>query len=251
MAKKNGKKGGQPSKYGSPYQPRASGSSQPARSGQVTRAVGGRRKSRSPALWLIGACALAAGVAVIGSCSDDGDDEAVTVRRASYASQADCEADWNAPEDCEGVPVDDIHAASLADAAGSDGSSASTSGGGHGGGYYGGYHGGMARWYGPYYTESGTVYHPDGTQTRCDMSSGMARPMGVYDGNGNLARVSQAPGTPHATMIEEATLSRSSLGRGAGGGMSMRSAAVSRAPAVSSRGGFTSRFGGSGRSGGG
>lgn len=250
MAKKKGKKGGQPSKYGSSYQPRASGSSQSAWSGQPAL----RRKSRLPALWLIGACALAAGVAVIGSCSDDGDDEAVTVRRASYASQADCVADWNAPEDCEGVPVDNIYASSLADTAGSDGSdgsSASTSSGGHGGGYYGGYHGGVARWYGPYYTESGTVYHPDGTQTRRDMSSGNARPMGVYDSNGNLTRVSQAPGTPHATMVEEATLSRSSLGRGASGGMSMRAAAVSRAPAVSSRGGFTSRFGGSGRSGGG
>ncbi|MDW3680636.1 hypothetical protein RA280_02505 [Cupriavidus sp. CV2] len=102
----------------------------------------------------------------------------------------------------------------------------------------------MARWYGPYYTESGTVYRPDGTQTRRDMSSGVARPMGVYDSNGNLARVSQAPGTPHATMVEEATLSRSSLGRGGSGGMSMRSAAVSRAPAVSSRGGFASRLAG-------
>lgn len=83
------------------------------------------------------------------------------------------------------------------------------------------------------------------------LSSGNSRPMGVYDSNGNLTRVSQAPGTPHATMVEEATLSRGSLGRGASSGMSMRAAAVSRAPAVSSRGGFTSRFGGSGRSGGG
>lgn len=251
MARKKGKKGGQPSKYGSPYQPRASGSSRSAWPGQAASVPRAQRKSRSPALWLIGACALAAGVAAIGSCSDDGADEAVTVRRASYASQADCEADWNAPEDCESVPVDDIYASSLADPAGSNAGSGSGSGGGHGGGYHGGYYGGtVARWYGPYYTQSGTVYHPDGTQTRRDMSGGAARPMGVYDSNGSLSRIAEAPGTPHATMVEEATLRRSSLGRGVAGGISMRSAAVSRAP-VSSRGGFTSRFGGSGRSGGG
>ncbi len=251
MARKKSKKGGQPSKYGSPYQPRTSGSSRPAWSGQARPAAGAAsgRKSR-PMLLLIGVCALATGAAVIGSCSSDGDDDAVTVRRASYASQADCEADWNSPDDCEAVPLDRLYSSSLADTASGDGGGTS-SGGGGGGGYHGGYHGGpIARWYGPYYTESGTVYHPDGTQTRRDMSSGAPRPLGVYDSSGQMARMGQAPGTPHAAMVEEATLRRSSLGRGASAGMSMRSAAVSRAP-VSSRGGFTSRFGGSGRSGGG
>ncbi|MGT2489571.1 hypothetical protein ACU4GD_00960 [Cupriavidus basilensis] len=156
-------------------------------------------KSRSPALWLIGACALAAGVAAIGSCSDDGDDEAVTsaARQLRIAGRL-LKADWSAPEDCESVPLDDIYASSLADTAGSSaGGGSGSSGGGHGGGYYGGYHGGtVARWYGPYYTQSGTVYHPDGTQTRRDMSGGAARPMGVYDGSGNLSRVAEATGTP-------------------------------------------------------
>lgn len=50
--------------------------------------------------------------------------------------------------------------------------------------------------------------------------------------------------------VEEATVRRSSLSGGRSMGLTVRSAAVSRAPVVS-RGGFTSRFGSSGRSGGG
>ncbi|CAJ91193.1 DUF1190 domain-containing protein [Cupriavidus necator] len=241
MAKKNNN-GRKPSKYDSPYQPKSKGS---PRSAWQPQPYAGEQKRSSPALWIIGACAVVAGVAALGSCSDDADDDpGVTVRRASYATLEDCEADWNTPNDCESVPVDDpstIYSSSL-NASASD---AATGGSGtsHGSSMY------YARWYGPYYTSSGTVYHPNGTQTRRDMSAGPLRPMNVYDSTGTRTQ-SFTNATPHAAMVEEATVRRSSLSGGRSMGLSMRAAAVSRAPVVS-RGGFTSRFGSSGRSGGG
>lgn len=244
MAKQNNS-GRKPPKYNSPYQPRSKGSPQSAWQPQPSA---GEQKRSSPTLWIIGACAVVAGVAAVGSCSDDADDDpGVTVRRASYATLEDCEADWNTPNDCESVPADDtstLYSASLSSPA-SD-AAASSPGTSHGGGsgthYY-------AHWYGPYYTSSGTVYHPNGTQTQRDMSAGPLRPMNVYDSNGTRTQ-SFTNATPHAAMVEEATVRRSSLSGGRSMGLSMRAAAVSRAP-VTSRGGFTSRFGSSGRSGGG
>ncbi|MGH8790775.1 MAG: hypothetical protein ACREYA_37730 [Cupriavidus necator] len=241
MAKKNNN-GRKPSKYDSPYQPKSKGS---PRSAWQPQPYAGEQKRSSPTLWIIGACAVVAGVAALGSCSDDADDDpGVTVRRASYATLEDCEADWNTPNDCESVPVDDpstIYSSSL-NASASD---AATGGSGtsHGGSMY------YARWYGPYYTSSGTVYHPNGTQTQRDMSAGPLRPMNVYDSTGTRTQAF-TNATPHAAMVEEATVRRSSLSGGRSMGLSMRAAAVSRAPVVS-RGGFTSRFGSSGRSGGG
>jgi len=248
MARKK-KDGRQPSKYGSPYQPKPSGSTGPAHARPVYSAGAGQGKQGSPALWIIGACAVVAGVAALGSCSEDaGDDPGVTVRRASYASLADCEADWETSNDCESVPLETARSvgSSALDAPASevraaDGSTASG----------GGSHGYFARWYGPYYTESGTVYHADGTQTRRDMSAAPARPMLAYDGDGRMSPGGWAGATPRAAMVEEATVRRSALGRGRAMGLSMRTAAATRAPVVS-RGGFASRFGGgSGRSGGG
>ncbi len=199
-------------------------------------------------MWIVGACAVVASVAVIGSCSDDADDDpGVTVRRASYATLEDCEADWNTPSDCESVPADDtstIYSSSLASPASDAAASSPTTGTGSSGGHY------YARWYGPYYTASGTVYHPNGPQTQRDMSAGPLRPMNVYDSNGTRTQQAFTNATPHAAMVEEATVRRSSLSGGRSMGVSMRAAAVSRAPVVS-RGGFTSRFGSSGRSGGG
>ncbi|TDF63304.1 hypothetical protein [Cupriavidus sp. L7L] len=242
MAKK--KPGSQrPSKYDSPYSPKPSRSAKVSWQAQAYNT----QPKKSPTLWIIGACAVVAGVAALGSCSDDADDDpGVTVRRASYATLQDCEADWNTPNDCESVPADDtrnLYSSSLADAASSPGANGS-SGSGHGSTAY------YARWYGPYYTASGTVYHPDGTQTQRDMSSGPLRPMTAYDSNGMRTQQQWAPSTPNAAMVEEATVRRSSLGRGQSMGLSMRTAAVSRAPVVS-RGGFASRFGSAGRSGGG
>ncbi len=241
MAKKNNN-GRKPTKYDSPYQPRSKGS---PRSAWQPQPFAAEQKRSSPTLWIVGACAVVASVAVIGSCSDDADDDpGVTVRRASYATLEDCEADWNTPNDCESVPSEDtsnLYSSSLADAA-SNPSASGSSGGGHSTTYY-------ARWYGPYYTASGTVYHPNGTQTQRDMSSGPLRPMNVYDSNGTRTQAFSNT-TPHAAMVEEATVRRSSLSGGRSMGLSMRAAAVSRAPVVS-RGGFASRFGSSGRSGGG
>ncbi len=239
----NKKKGTRRSKYGSPYQPGRGGSGGPSPRIAAWQAEQ-KKQGGSPALWIVGACAVVAGVAVLGSCSDDADDDpGVTVRRASYATLADCEADWNTPNDCESVPLDDpstIYSSSLnapaSEAAGSSGTTHSSSA------YY-------ARWYGPYYTASGTVYHPNGTQTQRDMTTGPLRPMQVYDRNGTSTQ-SFTNATPRAAMVEEATVRRSSLSGGRSMGLTMRSAAVSRAPVVS-RGGFTSRFGSSGRSGGG
>ncbi|RDK06253.1 hypothetical protein [Cupriavidus lacunae] len=237
MAKQNNN-GRKPSKYDSPYQPRSKGSPRSAWQPQP-----GEQKRSSPTLWIVGACAVVAGVAALGSCSDDADDDpGVTVRRASYATLEDCEADWNAPDDCESVPADDtstIYSSSLAASASDAAASSHGSSGTH---YY-------AHWYGPYYTSSGTVYHPNGTQTQRDMSAGPLRPMNVYDSTGTRTQ-SFTSATPHATMVEEATVRRSSLSGGRSMGLSMRAAAVSRAPVVS-RGGFASRFGSSGRSGGG
>ncbi len=68
---------------------------------------------KSSTLWIIGACAVVAGMVVISVGSDDADDNAdddpgVTLRRASDATLEDCDADWNAPIDCESVPADNI-----------------------------------------------------------------------------------------------------------------------------------------------
>ncbi|SOZ14686.1 hypothetical protein CBM2609_A20056 [Cupriavidus taiwanensis] len=239
---KNKKGGTRRSKYGSPYIPGRGGSGGPSPRIAAYQAEQ-QNQGSSPALWIIGACAVVASVAVISSCSDDADDDpGVTVRRASYATLEDCEADWNTPNDCESVPLDDpstIYSSSLnapaSETAGSGTTHSSSA-------YY-------ARWYGPYYTANGTVYHPNGTQTQRDMSSGPLRPMHVYDRNGTPTQ-SFTNATPRAAMVEEATVRRSSLSGGRSMGLTMRSAAVSRAPVVS-RGGFTSRFGSSGRSGGG
>ncbi|WP_255519709.1 hypothetical protein [Cupriavidus sp. IK-TO18] len=192
MAKK--KPGSQrPSKYDSPYSPRPSRSAKVSWQAQAYNT----QPKKSPTLWIIGACAVVAGAAALGSCSDDADDDpGVTVRRASYATLQDCEADWNTPNDCESVPADDtrnLYSSSLADAASSPGANGS-SGSGHGSTAY------YARWYGPYYTASGTVYHPDGSQTQRDMSSGPLRPMTAYDSNGMRTQQQWAPSTPNAAM---------------------------------------------------
>lgn len=101
------------------------------------------KTQKRPTLTLIGVAGVLAGVGLVAGC--DGD-KPVQVERASYASQADCERDWNRPEDC------------TADASTNQpGSGTTTSGGGHGGG--------GAHWYGPYYTRSGTVYHANGDET--------------------------------------------------------------------------------------
>lgn len=101
------------------------------------------KSQKRPSLKLIGAAGVLAGAGLVAGCDRD---SPVQVERASYASQADCERDWNRPGDCT----------SVADP-GQPGPSSSTPGGGA--------HGGGAHWYGPYYTRSGTVYHADGDES--------------------------------------------------------------------------------------
>jgi uncharacterized protein YgiB involved in biofilm formation len=101
------------------------------------------KSQKRPSLKLIGAAGVLAGAGLVAGCDRD---SPVQVERASYASQADCERDWNRPEDC-----------TLAAGPGQPGSGTSTPGGGA--------HGGGAHWYGPYYTRSGTVYHANGDET--------------------------------------------------------------------------------------
>ena len=105
------------------------------------------KKQKRPTLTLIGASGVLAGAALIGGCDKD---TSVRVERAGYASQADCERDWSRVDDCSFI-IDGAQAASGA------GSSNSTGGvhGGAGGGH----------WYGPYYTQSGKVYHANGQET--------------------------------------------------------------------------------------
>lgn len=254
MARKSGQR--QPSKYGSPHQPRPSGSlkgtARPLYSSDLSTvpALSTLRSQAVPVLWIVGVFTVVA--SVVGSCSDEADDDpGVTVRRASYASLADCEADWSMQGDCENVPIDSPGAIFHAQQA--------TAGGGtpafreapspHAGSL--GYSTPLARWYGPYYTASGTVYHANGTQTRHDMSGASGRWLLEYDGNGSISRKTWVEGAPRSAMIEEATVRRSALGRGRSMGLSMPMAAATQGPVIS-RGGFTSRFGGSsGRSGGG
>ncbi|HEV3425597.1 MAG TPA: hypothetical protein VG105_17815 [Paraburkholderia sp.] len=93
---------------------------------------------------LIGAAGVLAGAGLVAGCDKDAP---VQVERASYASKADCEGDWNRSDDCTLV-VD----------GGQPASGASSSGGGvHGGG--------GSHWYGPYYTRSGRVYHANGDES--------------------------------------------------------------------------------------
>ncbi|WP_175772952.1 hypothetical protein [Paraburkholderia phenazinium] len=102
------------------------------------------RTQKRPTLLLIGAAGALAGVGLIAGCHND---TPVQVERAEYASLADCERDWNRPDDCTSAAV-----------GGQPGSGTSGSGGGHGG--FSGAH-----WYGPYYTRSGMVYHANGDET--------------------------------------------------------------------------------------
>ncbi|MCL2344340.1 MAG: hypothetical protein FWC58_00620 [Desulfobulbus sp.] len=168
----------------------------------------------SKTLWLIGAGAVL-GVLGIRACTSD---PGVTVRRAVYASQQECAADWGSqPGDCENLPP--------------DASSSSSHGGG---GFYRG-------WYGPYYSANGTVYHADGTTTQRTPTgaTGMPRPLTSYGDDGRTVTngwVADAPA--HAQSVEEATLRRSALGGGRPLGLSMRTAAITHG--ASSRGGFIS-----------
>lgn len=102
------------------------------------------RTQKRPTLLLIGAAGTLAGAGLIAGCHNN---TPVQVERAEYASQADCERDWNRPDDC-----------TLSADGGQPASGTSGSGGGHGGS--GGVH-----WYGPYYTRSGQVYHANGDET--------------------------------------------------------------------------------------
>lgn len=252
--KKSGQQ--QPSKYGSPYQPRPSGSvkraARPLYSSDLSTvpALSTLRSQAVPVLWIVGVFTVVAGV--VGSCSDEADeDPGVTVRRASYASLADCEADWSMQGDCEDAPIDSprgiFHARQAT--TGGDSPMFREAPGPHGGSP--GDSIPLARWYGPYYTASGTVYHANGTQTQRDMSGASGRWLLEYDGNGSVSRKTWVEGPPRSAMVEEATVRRSALGRGRSMGLSMPMTAATRGPVVS-RGGFTSRFGGSsGRSGGG
>lgn len=247
MARK--KKSARRSRYGSPYQPGAGDAHKPGVSETNKPAAPAQAEPVNitvPTLLIIGAVTVGLTTAVVSCSEDDADDDpGVTVQRASYASLADCEADWETPNDCESVPMENTrnpYSSSLASSGGEGASSADATGSG------GGSHG-YARWYGPFYTQSGTVYHANGTQTYRDMSSGPVQPVRAYDSNGAMSSGGWARGTPNAMMVEEATVRRSSLSGGRSMGLSMRSTAVARAPAVS-RGGFTGGRG-SGRSGGG
>jgi uncharacterized protein YgiB involved in biofilm formation len=99
---------------------------------------------KRPKLTLVGTLGVLAGVSLIASCSDD---SKVDVERARYTTLSDCEQDWARPEDCVSA----------------DGNTQPASGTGYSGGGSG--HGGSGRWYGPYYTRTGTVYHNDGEKT--------------------------------------------------------------------------------------
>jgi uncharacterized protein YgiB involved in biofilm formation len=103
------------------------------------------KKQKRPALVLIGAAGVLAGAGFVAGCDRN---EPIEVERASYASLADCEQDWQRPEDCS-------QAANGSQ--GASGPSHTSGGGAHGGG--GGH------WYGPYYTQSGKVYHANGDET--------------------------------------------------------------------------------------
>jgi hypothetical protein len=193
---------------------------------------------RSKALWLVGACAVV-GIAAESSCSSS--DSGVTVRRAVYASQEDCAADWGRPEECESVRDSLSASGTNADPGASQRP-------------YG------SRWYGPYYSTQGTVYHANGTTTQGTPAgprpgapglagaTGLPRRLVSYDSDGRIASATwtttDAPA--RALAVEEATLRRSAIGGGRPVGMSMRTAATTHG--ATSRGGFTS---GSGRSSGG
>jgi uncharacterized protein YgiB involved in biofilm formation len=133
------------------------------------------KTQKRPTLMLIGAAGTLAGAGLIAGCHND---TPVQVERAEYASLTDCERDWNRPDDCT------LAADGGQPASGASGSSGSTAGA-HGGG--------GAHWSGPYYTQSGKVYHANGDETD------------------EIVRAS------HSTEISESTRSEGSL-TGHGGG---------------------------------
>ena len=97
-----------------------------------------------PRLTLIGAMGVLAGTSLLSACNDNA---TVAVQRAHYATLADCESDWDRPDDCT-FESDGATPAS--------GASQTAHVGGHGAG---------GHWSGPYYTRSGKVYHSDGSTT--------------------------------------------------------------------------------------
>ncbi|SIO55527.1 hypothetical protein [Paraburkholderia phenazinium] len=137
------------------------------------------KTQKRPTLMLIGAAGTLAGAGLIAGCHND---TPVQVERAEYASQADCERDWNRPDDCALLADGGQPASGTSSSSGTSGSA----GGAHGGG-------GGAHWYGPYYTKSGKVYHADGDETD------------------EIVRAS------HSTQISESTHSEGAL-TGHGGG---------------------------------
>ncbi|CAG9213791.1 conserved hypothetical protein [Paraburkholderia tropica] len=238
--------------------PLESGSRRPASSsggagkGAPTPTPPARGNSNMLTLVLIGVGGAVALGMMLHACTDDDDDDQAAqveqVERARYDSQAACLADWNQPSDCgfvceapdaSGTAANGASAAlaSASDAAIDSGlapntsacaqtaASTQTSGGGHGYGGGGGGHSSFVyagHWYGPYYTQAGTVYHANGTQTR-DAPSGPLH------------------GTASSLLVRSSSLHAGSdvFSR------SPRSVSVSEGRAIS-RGGFTSGHGGGG-----
>lgn len=96
-----------------------------------------------PRLTLIGAMGMLAGTSLLTSCDDNA---TIAVQRAHYATLADCERDWERPDDCTFEPDGATPASGVSQTV-------------HGG------HSAVGHWSGPYYTKSGKVYHSDGSTT--------------------------------------------------------------------------------------
>ncbi|MBN3751658.1 hypothetical protein G3N95_01815 [Paraburkholderia sp. Tr-20389] len=206
----------------------------------------------SPKLMLIGVGSLIAVSTLlyyVNESADTGDDTAVEVKRVRYDSLAECLADWNQPSDCGYVCEDndaDIAGATLAStvvaSATAEAASAAveadsidtgkatqqakdcsatssheaTSIGSSGRLFHSGH------WYGPYYTRTGTVYHPNGIQTEdAPLTQTMhgteasltVRESVLHAGGSAFVR------SPHAVSVSEShAISRGGFTSGRGGG---------------------------------
>ncbi len=124
------------------------------------------------------------GTALASGCAPHPDDVAADVRRGQYASREECRRDW-ADDDCE-------------------------------------YHGSGGRWWGPYYSSSGRVYHYDGRSSQLARHPAnalrtfdqRATPNEIYRSAGRYA---SAPAHPNAISAKGGSVSRGGFGTRFGG----------------------------------
>lgn len=186
--------------------------SQPDRPKDRQGRQGRQRRQGRLALVLI---AAGGGLASLGGCAPDPQDQPQELSRAEYVNVTDCVQDWGSEADCEPEfnerGLDQFRQAASAPTTGSSYS------GGHGSGHSGGV-GSLVRWVGPYFSRGGQVYRYDG---RVDtFTAPPSRAAALRSQNLSVNQVYATPGGRYASTppAPQATSAKTARGRGGFGG---------------------------------